>query len=51
VGTDGDYSPILPSVGTGFRFLAAREHNVNVGIDVAKGRDDWSLRFAIGEAF
>jgi hypothetical protein len=51
VGTDGDYSPGLPSVGTGFRFQAARQHNVNVGIDIAKGRNDWSLRFAIGEAF
>ncbi|MCZ6538857.1 MAG: BamA/TamA family outer membrane protein [Chloroflexi bacterium] len=51
VATDGEFSPVLPSIGTGFRFRAAQQYNVNIGVDVAKGRNDWSLRFALGEAF
>lgn len=42
---------ILPGIGTGFRFVASKETNFKVGIDVAKGVDDWSLSFMIGEAF
>ena len=46
-----NYSGILPSIGTGIRFKAIVSRNINIGIDVAKGKDDWGLYFRIGEAF
>lgn len=42
---------ILPGIGTGFRFTADRETHLNVGLDIAAGRGDWSLSFRFGEAF
>jgi outer membrane protein assembly factor BamA len=42
---------ILPSVGVGYRFTAFPENKMNVGIDVAAGKDDWGIYFRIGEAF
>lgn len=46
-----NYSGLLPAIGTGIRFKAIKSRNINVGIDVAKGRDDWGIYFRIGEAF
>jgi len=46
-----NYSGILPSVGTGIRFKAIESRNINIGMDVAVGKDDWGLYFRIGEAF
>lgn len=46
-----NFSSILPSVGTGIRFLAIKSRNINVGMDVAVGKDDWGLYFRIGEVF
>jgi len=46
-----NYSGILPSIGTGIRFKAIVSRNINIGIDVAKGKNDWGLYFRIGEAF
>jgi outer membrane protein assembly factor BamA len=42
---------ILPSIGVGGRFMAIKDYRINVRVDVAKGKDDWGLYFAIGEAF
>jgi outer membrane translocation and assembly module TamA len=44
-------SPVLPGAGVGARFMALPDYQVNVGIDVAVGRDDWGSYFRIGEAF
>ncbi len=45
------YSGLLPAIGTGIRFNAIRSRNINVGMDVAVGKQDWGLYFRIGEAF
>jgi hypothetical protein len=45
-----DDGKLLPSVGTGFRFTADTETNMNVGMDIAVGLDDWGIYFRIGEA-
>lgn len=42
---------LLPSIGFGIRYLMIAEEKVNIGIDVGKGKNDWSLTFRIGEAF
>lgn len=44
-------SELLPGVGVGLRYLMIKKERINVGIDVAKGKDDWSLTFRIGESF
>lgn len=41
----------LPGVGVGLRYMLIKKEKINVGIDVAVGRDDWSLTFRVGEAF
>jgi hypothetical protein len=42
---------ILPAGGVGFRYTVSEETNMNVGMDIAAGKDDWGLYFRIGEAF
>jgi hypothetical protein len=46
-----NYSGVLPAIGTGIRFKAIKKRNINIGVDVAKGKNDWGLYFRIGEAF
>ncbi len=46
-----NFSGVLPSIGTGLRFKAIQSRNINIGVDVAKGKNDWGLYFRIGEAF
>ena len=46
-----DDGTILPAIGTGIRFTADTETNLNVGLDIAFGRGDWGLYFKFGEAF
>ncbi len=49
---DEDYvSPLLPAGGVGLRLLALPSYHVNVGVDVAVGKDDWGIYFRIFEAF
>ena len=49
---NGDnYSGILPAIGTGFRFMAIPSRGINIGMDVAVGKEDWGLYFRIGETF
>lgn len=42
---------ILPSFGIGYRYTVFPENNMNVGLDLAAGKDDWGIYFRIGEAF
>ena len=46
-----DDGRILPGVGAGFRFTADPETHMNVGMDIAAGKDDWGIYFRLGEAF
>ncbi|MDC3388654.1 outer membrane protein assembly factor [Flavobacteriaceae bacterium] len=41
----------LPSIGAGYRFMAFPKNKMNVGIDVAAGKNDWGMYFRIGESF
>lgn len=44
-------SELLPGAGVGISYLMIPSERINIGIDVAKGKDDWGLYFRIGEAF
>jgi hypothetical protein len=48
---ESDEGKILPGIGTGFRYNVFPKYHMNVGIDVAAGKDDWGFYFRIGEAF
>ena len=50
VNEDFDGVP-LPGVGVGYRYTIIPKNNMNAGIDIAKGKDDWGFYFRIGEAF
>jgi len=42
---------LLPAVGVGLRFMVIPSEKINIGIDIAKGIDDWGIYFRIGEVF
>lgn len=42
---------VLPAGGVGIRFEASRKYRVNVGVDVAVGRDGEAVYFRVSEAF
>ena len=42
---------ILPAVGLGVRYMMIKSYQINVGVDVAWGKDDSAFYFRIGEAF
>lgn len=46
-GEAGD-APLVYSVGTGFRYLLARKFRLRVGIDVAKGPEQWAYYIIFG---
>ena len=46
-----DEGILLPAGGVGFRIMVFEEYHMNVGMDVAAGKDDWGVYFRIGEAF
>ena len=46
-----DEGTLLPGVGTGFRYNVFPKYHMNVGIDIAAGKDDWGFYFRVGEAF
>ena len=48
---EDDNGKLLPGVGAGFRFTADTETNMNVGMDIAVGLEDWGIYFRLGEAF
>lgn len=45
------FNDLLPAVGVGIRFMAIPSEKINIGIDIAKGIDDWGIYFRIGEVF
>lgn len=49
--SDIPQSELLPGVGVGFRYLLLASERVNIGFDVAVGKDDWGMYFRIGESF
>lgn len=53
VETIGDIgnSELLPGVGVGLRYMMIEKERVNIGFDIATGKDDWGLYFRIGESF
>ncbi|MCD4735990.1 MAG: hypothetical protein K8R53_08105, partial [Bacteroidales bacterium] len=40
-----------PSFWGGIRFMAIPGEKINIGINLATGKDDWGIYFRIGEAF
>lgn len=48
---DNHNGQILPGIGAGFRYTISEETHMNVGMDIAAGKDDWGLYFRIGESF
>jgi hypothetical protein len=48
---DSNNGKFLPSIGAGYRFMAFPKNKMNVGIDVAAGKNDWGMYFRIGESF
>jgi outer membrane protein assembly factor BamA len=42
---------LLPGAGAGFRYTISEDTGMNVGMDIAAGKDDWGLYFRINEAF
>ena len=51
VNDEGEFSELLPGIGAGARYRVIPEMNINIGIDIAKGKEDWGLYFRISEAF
>jgi hypothetical protein len=49
--SDFDAENVLPSVGLGFRWMAALESRINVRVDYAWGQGDNALYVFVGEAF
>ena len=45
------FDGLLPAIGVGVRYMAVPSEKINIGIDVAVGKDDWGLYFRIAEAF
>jgi len=44
-------SQVLPGIGAGLRWRMIPSEKINIGVDGAIGRDDYSITFRIGEAF
>jgi len=42
---------LLPGIGTGIRYRFLEKEKINIGLDIAAGKDDWSLSFRISDAF
>ena len=49
--SDLSNSELLPGLGVGIRYMMLAKERVNIGIDVAVGKDDWGMYFRIGESF
>ncbi len=46
-----EWSQLLPGIGTGLRYKILKSMNINLGGDIAFGKDDWGLYLRITEAF
>ncbi|WP_456457914.1 BamA/TamA family outer membrane protein [Reichenbachiella sp.] len=49
--TTVDNGTLLPAAGGGFRINVFPKNHLNVGLDAAAGKGDWSISFQIGETF
>ena len=47
----GQFDELLPSIGTGLRYVLAKQNNVSLRFDAAWGRDEHTFYVGIGEAF
>ena len=47
----GEFNTLLPAIGTGLRYVIAKENNISLRLDVAWGRKDHAFYLAVGEAF
>ena len=45
------FKGLLPGVGAGIRFMAVPSEKINIGIDIAKGIEDYGIYFRIGKVF
>jgi len=45
------WSGLLPGAGAGVRYMAIPSEQINIGIDVAVGKNDWGIYFRIGEVY
>jgi hypothetical protein len=48
---EGDDGRLLPSVGTGFRYVFMEDTHSTIGFDIAKGDGDWGFYFRLSESF
>jgi len=48
---EDDNGKLLPGIGAGFRYNISEETNMNVGLDLAVGKNDWGIYFRVSEAF
>lgn len=46
-----DLDQLLPSVGTGIRYMVSGKQRINLGADIAVGRESYAFYFRVGEAF
>jgi hemolysin activation/secretion protein len=46
-----DTHNILPSIGTGIRYMMAEKNRINIGMNIAWGRDDYQFQISFSEAF
>ncbi|MBD78955.1 MAG: hypothetical protein CL840_08560 [Crocinitomicaceae bacterium] len=49
--SDFSWNNLWPGAGGGIRVMVMKEEKFNIGLDVAAGRDDWSMSFTMGETF
>jgi hypothetical protein len=47
----GQFDTLLPSGGTGLRYVLAKKNNASLRFDAAWGRDEHTFYLGIGEAF
>ncbi|RLE28904.1 MAG: hypothetical protein DRJ61_15575 [Acidobacteria bacterium] len=49
--SDFNFEHLLPSVGTGIRYLLSPKNGLNISLDYAYGKDSDAVYFFVGEAF
>lgn len=50
-GSNRGWSGLLPAVGVGGRYVLNKKDHINLGVDVAVGKEDWGVYVRLGEAF
>jgi len=44
-------SNLLPAVGGGLRFMLSKQHHLNLRVDIAAGKNEYTFSMGVGEAF